>query len=195
MRRAVWRCLGGASRSDAKISSITPVNGPSLGSARGIRDRYPGGSPCPRILSSVLQPSLYSRQTSRFETPSTSTLRRISDHSSMSVRTLLPFARRTPPRKPQGARTSRRGSSGAVVFDDHKPIMGAVVFEERLHGDKYRSADGYRRQALVHWHSPPFQRLARNCRGDRTGVVDRVAAIRVSVNVQPQLASPLQVRV
>ncbi len=64
--------------------------------------------------------------------PSTSTLRRISDHSSISVRTLLRPARRTLPRKPQGAQTSRRGPSGAAVFDDHKPITGAVVFEERL---------------------------------------------------------------
>ena len=28
---------------------------------------------------------------------------------------------------------SKRGWSGAVVFDDHSPITGAVVFDDRLH--------------------------------------------------------------
>ncbi len=37
-----------------------------------------------------------------------------------------------PLRKPQGEPASERGSSGAVVFDDHKPITGAAVFDERL---------------------------------------------------------------
>src|SRR3974390_1530959 len=40
-----------------------------------------------------------------------------------------------PPRKPQGDPTGQPGPSGAVVFDDHKPITGAVVFDERLHSN------------------------------------------------------------
>jgi len=29
--------------------------------------------------------------------------------------------------------SGQTGMSGAVVFDDHKPVRGAVVFEEHLH--------------------------------------------------------------
>ena len=72
-------------------------------------------------------------QIERFETPSTSTLRRISFHISMSVCTLLPFC--SPPSEGSlGVGSSEaRGWSGAAVFDDHKPVRGAAVFDDRSH--------------------------------------------------------------
>src|ERR1700730_6156163 len=57
-------------------------------------------------------------------------------------------ARRTPPSKPRGARASERGSSGAAVLDDFKPITGAVVFDERrqpVHHEQRLADHGRRR--------------------------------------------------
>jgi len=58
----------------------------------GTYRRYPGGAGWARIFSSVLHPMPNSRHTERFESFSTSTLRRMVVHSFMSVCTLLPSA-------------------------------------------------------------------------------------------------------
>src|SRR5664280_873040 len=92
MRLAVWRCLAGAVLSASRISSITGRNGPSFGFPRGAWRRYPGGAGWARIFFSVLHPMPNSRHTERFESFSTSTLRRMVVHSFMSVCTLLPSA-------------------------------------------------------------------------------------------------------
>ena len=133
---AVWRCLGGAVLSAWKISSITPVNGPSLGlSLRHLRaisggfwvaedlvDRPPAEAvfEADRALGGALH-----------EHPPADLVPQL--HVGVH-----PFSRLLalpPGREPGRWTTSRWGWSGAVVFDDHYPIMGAVVFDDRLHLD------------------------------------------------------------
>src|SRR5271166_2636889 len=69
----------------------------------------------------------------RFEAPSTRTLRRISVHSSMSVRTLLPFCSSARARSLE-AGPSRSGDAQVLPFWTVIPTRsGAAVFDRDLH--------------------------------------------------------------
>src|SRR5271165_4734375 len=69
----------------------------------------------------------------RFEAPSTRTLRRISVHSSMSVRTLLPFCSSARARSLE-AGLSRSGDAQVLPFWTVIPTRsGAAVFDRDLH--------------------------------------------------------------
>lgn len=87
----------------------------------------------------------------RFETPSTRTLRRISVHCSISVRTLLPRSACWPglPRKKPPDRGRRdRGWSGAVVFDRCSSAQERVHFRPVFtRGHEYRLAAARRYRA------------------------------------------------
>jgi hypothetical protein len=63
----------------------------------------------------------------------------------MSVCTLLPFCSPDPSEEASVRANGPMGMSGAVVFDDHKPLRGAVVFEERLH----HTTDVFRRYGIL----------------------------------------------
>src|SRR5271166_3010373 len=70
----------------------------------------------------------------RFEAPSTRTLRRISVHSSMSVRTLLPFCSSARARSLE-AGPSRSGDAQVLPFWTVIPTRsGAAVFDRDLQG-------------------------------------------------------------
>jgi hypothetical protein len=50
---------------------------------------------------------------------------------------------------------SKRGWSGAVVFDDHSPITGAVVFDDRLHLDFVLTNRFIQVAPISHLHHSP----------------------------------------
>jgi hypothetical protein len=69
----------------------------------------------------------------RFETPSTSTFRRISLHSSISLRTLLPSSPATALRNPQKPNRANRHCQVLSFSTLATRRPGAAVFEARLH--------------------------------------------------------------
>jgi hypothetical protein len=84
---------------------------------------------------------------------------------------------------------NRRGWSGAAVFDDHKPITGAAVFDERLQHASIESAASVRMTSGSKNAMGITRRFSEECRGmQRKGSRDNYASTRCCV--APSLAGP-----